>query len=82
MIESSQYSAFHGETTGRNEAHHSGFTDDRKYLWAGGLDTNKIFIFDEFPMRLVATLNFLEFLWARTIVTVCCIGIDIVRLVL
>lgn len=31
---------------GRNEAHHSGFTDDRKYLWAGGLDTSKIFIFD------------------------------------
>ena len=31
---------------GRNEAHHSGFTDDRQYLWAGGLDTNKIFIFD------------------------------------
>ncbi len=31
---------------GRNEAHHSGFTDDRKFLWAGGLDTNKIFIFD------------------------------------
>ncbi|MBG7609939.1 MAG: selenium-binding protein [Anaerolineae bacterium] len=31
---------------GRNEAHHSGFTDDRKYLWGGGLDTNKIFIFD------------------------------------
>lgn len=31
---------------GRNEAHHSDFTDDRKYLWAGGLDTNKIFIFD------------------------------------
>jgi methanethiol oxidase len=31
---------------GRNEAHHSGFTDDRNYLWAGGLDTNKIFIFD------------------------------------
>ena len=30
----------------RNEAHHSGFTDDRRYLWAGGLDTNKIFIFD------------------------------------
>ena len=33
---------------GRNEAHHSGFTDDRHYLWAGGLDTNKIFIFDVF----------------------------------
>tara|TARA_R110000787_G_scaffold55239_2_gene127650 strand:+ start:16023 stop:16535 length:513 start_codon:yes stop_codon:yes gene_type:complete len=31
---------------GRNEAHHSGFTDDRKYLWAGSLDTSKIFIFD------------------------------------
>lgn len=31
---------------GRNEAHHSGFTDDRRYLWAGGMDTNKIFIFD------------------------------------
>ncbi len=31
---------------GRNEAHHSGLTDDRRYLFAGGLDTNKIFIFD------------------------------------
>ena len=31
---------------GRNEAHHSGLTDDRQYLWAAGLDTNKIFIFD------------------------------------
>src|SRR5664279_2444926 len=31
---------------GRNEAHHAGLTDDRLYLWAGGLDTNKIFIFD------------------------------------
>ena len=31
---------------GRNEAHHSGFTDDRRFLWAGGLDTNKVFIFD------------------------------------
>ncbi|BCX82090.1 methanethiol oxidase [Methylomarinovum caldicuralii] len=31
---------------GRHEAHHSGFTDDRNYLWAGGLDTSKIFIFD------------------------------------
>ncbi|MVF21656.1 selenium-binding protein [Methylocaldum sp. BRCS4] len=31
---------------GRNEAHHSDFTDDRNYLWAGGLDTSKIFIFD------------------------------------
>ena len=31
---------------GRNEAHHSGLSDDRKYLWAGGLDTSKIFVFD------------------------------------
>ena len=31
---------------GRNEAHHSGLTDDRRYLWAGGLDTSKIFVFD------------------------------------
>ncbi|MGF1546121.1 MAG: selenium-binding protein SBP56-related protein [Thiotrichales bacterium] len=31
---------------GRNEAHHSGYTDDRRFLWAGALDTNKIFIFD------------------------------------
>ncbi len=31
---------------GRNEAHHSDLTDDRSMLWAAGLDTNKIFIFD------------------------------------
>jgi selenium-binding protein 1 len=31
---------------GRGEAHHMGFTDDRKYLWAGRLDDSKIFIFD------------------------------------
>ncbi len=31
---------------GRNEAHHSGFTDDRRFLWATGLDTSRIFIFD------------------------------------
>lgn len=31
---------------GRNEAHHSGFTDDRRFLWAAGLDTSKIFVFD------------------------------------
>ena len=31
---------------GRNEAHHTGLTDDRRYLWASGLDTSKIFIFD------------------------------------
>ena len=31
---------------GRNEAHHSDFTDDRRFLWAGGLDSSKIFVFD------------------------------------
>jgi selenium-binding protein 1 len=31
---------------GRHEAHHAGLTDDRRYLWAGGLDTSMIFIFD------------------------------------
>lgn len=31
---------------GRGEAHHMGFTDDRKYLWAGRLDDSEIFIFD------------------------------------
>jgi methanethiol oxidase len=31
---------------GRGEAHHMGFTGDRKYLWAGRLDDSKIFIFD------------------------------------
>jgi methanethiol oxidase len=31
---------------GRGEAHHMGFTDDRKYIWSGRLDDNKIFIFD------------------------------------
>lgn len=41
---------------GRNEAHHSGYSDDRKYLWAGGLDTNKIFIFDVYSDPSKATL--------------------------
>ena len=31
---------------GRGEAHHMGFTDDRKYLWAGRLDDSSIFVFD------------------------------------
>src|SRR4051794_17166889 len=31
---------------GRHEAHHGGFTDDRKQFWAAGLDSSKIFIFD------------------------------------
>lgn len=31
---------------GRGEAHHMGFTDDRKYLWAGGLDDSRVHVFD------------------------------------
>lgn len=31
---------------GRGEAHHMGFTDDRRYLWAGRLDDSQIFVFD------------------------------------
>jgi len=31
---------------GRHEAHHGDFTDDRRYLWLGGLDTSEIFVFD------------------------------------
>jgi len=30
----------------RGEAHHMGFTDDRRYLWAGGLDDNRVYVFD------------------------------------
>jgi selenium-binding protein 1 len=30
----------------RGEVHHMGFTDDRKQLWAGGLDSNQIYVFD------------------------------------
>src|SRR5687768_3313936 len=46
---------------GRHEAHHAGFTDDRRYLWAGGLDTSQIFVFDihsdPTTPRLVKTLT-------------------------
>jgi selenium-binding protein 1 len=31
---------------GRHEAHHGGFTDDRRQLWLGGLDSSQIFVFD------------------------------------
>src|SRR3989442_1370791 len=30
---------------GRHEAHHGGFTDDRRYFWAGGLDDSMIYVF-------------------------------------
>jgi methanethiol oxidase len=46
---------------GRHEAHHGGFTDDRRFLWAGGLDTSKIFVFDiatdPAKPRLVKTID-------------------------
>ena len=31
---------------GRGEAHHMGLSDDRRFLWAGALDSSKIFVFD------------------------------------
>ena len=30
----------------RGEAHHMGFTDDRRFIWAGGLAESKIYVFD------------------------------------
>jgi selenium-binding protein 1 len=52
---------------GRGEAHHMGFTDDRRYLWAGGLDDSKIHVFDvgtnPAKPKLVRTLSNLS---ART----------------
>src|SRR3989441_4207669 len=30
----------------RGEAHHMGFTDDRRFIWAGGLAEPKIYMFD------------------------------------
>jgi selenium-binding protein 1 len=31
---------------GRHEAHHGGFSDDRRFLWLGGLDDSAIFVVD------------------------------------
>lgn len=31
---------------GRGEAHHMGFTDDRRFLWAGNLNDSRIYVFD------------------------------------
>jgi selenium-binding protein 1 len=46
---------------GRHEAHHGGFTDDRRWFWGGGLDTSKIFVFDVHTdpakPRLVKTID-------------------------
>ncbi len=49
---------------GRNEAHHGGFTDDRRQLWLSGLASSKIFIFDVYKdpakPRLVKTIGNFE----------------------
>ena len=46
---------------GRNEAHHGGFTDDRRQLWLAGLETSRVFIFDVHTdpamPRLVKTID-------------------------
>ena len=49
---------------GRNEAHHGGFTDDRRRLWLAGLDTSRVFIFDVYTdpskPRYVKTIDNFE----------------------
>jgi selenium-binding protein 1 len=50
---------------GRHEAHHADFTDDRRFLWASGLDDSLIFVFDVHSdpgkPRLVKTIdNFVQ----------------------
>jgi selenium-binding protein 1 len=44
---------------GQHEAHHAGFTDDRRFLWAGGLDTSQIFDVASDPAqpKLVKTIK-------------------------
>lgn len=45
----------------RGEAHHMGFTDDRRFLWAGGLNDSRIHVFDvgsnPAKPRLVKTMS-------------------------
>lgn len=49
---------------GRHEAHHGGFTDDRRHFWAAGLDSSRIFVFDvagdPANPRLVRTIDDFE----------------------
>jgi selenium-binding protein 1 len=46
---------------GRHEAHHAGFTEDRRFLWAGGLDSSAIWVFelaaDPAHPKLVKTID-------------------------
>ena len=49
--------------SGRHEAHHGGFTDDRRHMWLAGLDSSKVFIFDvksqpERPLHVKTIENF------------------------
>src|ERR1700745_3796082 len=50
---------------GRNEAHHGGFTDDRRQLWLTGLESSRVFIFDVYsdpakPRHVKTIDNFAE----------------------
>jgi selenium-binding protein 1 len=49
---------------GRHEAHHGGFTDDRRQLWLCGLDGSLIYIFDVYSQpghpRLIKTIGNFE----------------------
>jgi selenium-binding protein 1 len=50
---------------GRHEAHHGGFTDDRRQLWLSGLESSKIFIFDIYsqpakPAHVKTIANFAQ----------------------
>lgn len=49
---------------GRHEAHHGGFTDDRRQLWLSGLESSTIFIFDVHAQpdrpRLIRTIGNFE----------------------
>lgn len=66
-IDANPASARYGKVIGtlsvgaRGEAHHMGFTEDRRYLWAGGLDDSRIYIFDVYTdpakPKLVRTLG-------------------------
>ena len=62
---SSYGKAIHSQSLeGRYEAHHGGFTDDRRQLWLCGLNGSKIFIFDVYSQpnqpRLVKTIENFE----------------------
>src|SRR6516162_3097847 len=50
---------------GRHEAHHGGFTDDRRQLWLAGLESSRVFIFDVYsdpakPRHVKTIDNFAE----------------------